>query len=132
MPGGRSRTRTDHRKISTRSKNRCPGGSRSVASWKTIGTRSIWIMFSQRTTSQRRICRNCSRKRMRGSSSRRLKHDDKDEMEMEMEKEMEILLVYNLVVMIINNSRGGSVGVTSILHLLLFVLRRCIHPCTYG
>lgn len=71
MLGARSRTRTGLRKISTRSRNRCRGGSRSVASWKTTGTRNTWIMCSLRTTSQRRICRSCFNGHTRGSNSHR-------------------------------------------------------------
>jgi crooked neck len=70
MPGGPSSTRTDHPRTSTRSRNRCRGGSRSVASWRTTGTRSTWTMCSRPTTNPRRTCLGCSNGPTSGSRRR--------------------------------------------------------------
>lgn len=69
MRGGRSNTRMDPRRTSTRSRSRCRGGSRSAASWTTTGTRSTWTMCFRRTISRRRICPSCCKRRTSGSRS---------------------------------------------------------------
>lgn len=70
MPGGHSRTRTDRPRTSRRSRNRCRGGSRSAASWRTTGTRSTWTMCSRPTTSLPRTCLGCFSGRTSGSRRR--------------------------------------------------------------
>lgn len=70
MPGVHSRTRTDLPRTSRKSRNKCRGGSRSAASWRTTGTRSTWTTYSRPTTSLPRTCLGCSSEPTSGSRHR--------------------------------------------------------------